>query len=168
MTDPNMIVTASLTTGVARAARGIAASRHLIDQVLRTDHAEWETILYIGDVEFHTTARGPFPNHQFRVSVRPSTGYAALNYTDHRDPHISIANSYNPKRPLPEARLIFNGSIGSIFPRTAAIPIASASEALSEWLETRKRPTCIEWRPFDVYETELPYEGDRSSDLRAH
>ena len=80
MTGPDMIVTASLTTGVARAVRGIAASRHLIDQVLRMDHAEWETILYIGDVEFHTTTRGPFPNHQLRVSVQPSTGFAALNY----------------------------------------------------------------------------------------
>jgi hypothetical protein len=168
MTGPDMIVTASLTTGVARAVRGIAASKHLIDQVLRMDHAEWETILYIGDVEFHTTTRGPFPNHQLRVSVQPSTGFAALNYMDHQDPHMSIANSYNAKRPLPEVRLIFNGSIGSIFPRSAAIPIASTRQALDEWLATRKRPTCIEWRPFDVYETELPYAGDRRSDLRAY
>jgi predicted ATPase len=76
--------------------------------------------------------------------------------------------SSNHAEPLPEVRLIFNGSIGSMFPRTAAIPIASTREALDEWLATRKRPTCIEWRPFDEYETELPYAGDRRSDLRAY
>jgi len=144
-----MIVTASLTTGVARVARGVTASGYLIGEILRTDHFDWETTLSIGDVEFHSTREGPFPNHQLRISVQPSAGYAALNYMDHDDPRMSIANSYNPKRPLPKVRLIFNGSTGSMFPRTAAIPITDARDALTEWLITRKRPTCIEWRPFD-------------------
>jgi len=146
-----MILTASLTTGVARVTHGMQASARLVDEILTTDHAEWETTLYVGDVEFHRTKEGPFPNHQLRISVRPSMGFAALNYMDHDDPHMPVANSFNPKRPLPDADLIFNGTTGSVFPRTAAIPIVDARKALMEWLATRKRPTCIEWRPYDAY-----------------
>jgi immunity protein Imm1 of predicted polymorphic toxin system len=147
-----MIVTASLTTDVARVTRGMSASVRLIDEILTLDHVEWETTLYVGDVEFHQTKdEGPFPNHQLRISVRPSAGLAALNYMDHDDPEMSIANSYNPKRPLPDVDLIFNGSTRAVFPRAALIPIAQARKALIEWLQTRKRPTCIEWRPYDAY-----------------
>lgn len=146
-----MIVTASLTTDVARVTRGMAESVRLVDEILKLDHVEWETTLYIGDVEFHQTKDGPFPNQQLRISVRPSAGLAALSYRDHDDPEMSIANSYNPKRPLPDVDLIFNGDTGAVFPRTAAIAIADARKALIEWLETRKRPTCIEWRPYDTY-----------------
>jgi hypothetical protein len=148
---PSVIVTASLTTGIARVTHGITASSQLVDEVLRTDHVEWETTMYVGDVEFHCTKDGPFPNHQLRISVRPSAGYAALNYMDHDDPQIPIANSFNPRRSLPGVRLIFNGSTGSVFPLSAAIPIADARKALAEWLTTRRRPTCIEWRPYDGY-----------------
>lgn len=146
-----MIVTASLTTDVARVTHGMSASVLLVDEILTMDHVEWETTLYIGDVEFHRTKQGPFPNHQLRISVRPSVGLAALNYMDHDDPLMPIANSYNPNRPLPEVDLIFNGTTGAVFPRTAVIPIAHARRALMEWLETRKRPTCVEWRPYDTY-----------------
>lgn len=70
---------------------------------------------------------------------------------DHDDPQISIANSFNPKHPLPGVDLIFNGTAGAVFPRTAMISITDARNALIEWLETRKRPPCIEWRPYDSY-----------------
>jgi Immunity protein Imm1 len=70
---------------------------------------------------------------------------------DHDDPLMPIANSFNPKRPLPDVDLIFNGTTGSVFPRTAAIPVAAARKALIEWLETGKRPTSIQWRPYDSY-----------------
>ena len=70
---------------------------------------------------------------------------------DHDDPQMAIANSYNPKRPLPDVALVFNGATGALFPRSAAIPIAAAGRALVEWLTTRKRPTCIAWRPYDAY-----------------
>jgi hypothetical protein len=146
-----VILTASLTTGVARAMHGMQASVRLVDEILLTDHAEWETTLYVGHIEFHRTKDGPFPNHQLRISVRPTTGFAALNYMDNDDPQMPIANSYNPKRPLPDVDLIFNGTTGSVFPRTAAIPVADARKALIEWLETWKRPTCVEWRPYDAY-----------------
>jgi hypothetical protein len=146
-----VILTASLTTGVARVTHGTPESVRLVDEILMTDHTEWETTLFVGDVEFHRTKDGPFPNHQLRISARPTTGFAALNYMDHDDPQMPIANSYNPRRPLPGVDLIFNGTTGSVFPRAAAIPIADARKALIEWLETWKRPTCIEWRPYDAY-----------------
>jgi hypothetical protein len=146
-----MIMTASLTTGVARVTHGMARSTRLVEEILTIDHLDWETTLFVGDVEFHRSKDGPFPNQQLRISVRPSAGLAALNYMDHDDPHMPIANSYNPKRPLPEIDLIFNGSTGSVFPRSALIPIGDARRALVQWLETRKRPTCIEWRPYDSY-----------------
>ncbi|HEX5405080.1 MAG TPA: Imm1 family immunity protein [Pseudonocardiaceae bacterium] len=145
------ILTASLTSGVARVAHGIRECTAMIDDVLALDHVDWETILLVGDVEFHQTVNGPYPDHQMRVSVQPSTGYAALSYTDPADPIMSIANSYNPVRPLPSVYLLFNGELGSVFPRTALIPVANARSALNEWLRTRKRPTCIEWRPYDFY-----------------
>jgi Immunity protein Imm1 len=143
-----LILTASLTTAVARVAHGMRAAVSLIDEVLTLDHVDWETTLLVGDVEFHRTKQGPFPNHQLRISVRPAAGVAALNYTDHDDLDMPMANSYNPTRPLPEVDLIFSGASGSVFPCTAAIPIADARRALTEWLETRKRPTCIAWRPY--------------------
>jgi len=146
-----LIVTASLTTEVARVAHGMRDAVRLIDEILTLDHRDWETTLLVGDVEFHRTKQGPFPNHQLRLSVRPAAGVAALNYTDHDDPDLPIANSYNPTRPPPEVDLIFSGAARSVFPRTAVIPIAEARHALIEWLETRKRPTCIEWRPHEAY-----------------
>ncbi|TCO64994.1 Imm1 family immunity protein [Actinocrispum wychmicini] len=146
-----MILTASLSTGVARVTNGMHESVRMIDEILIIEHAEWETTLSVGDTEFRRTKDGPYPNHQLRISVSPSTGLAALNYMDHDDPHMPIANSYNPNRPLPAVDLVFNGSTGAVFPRTAAIPIPAARTALLEWLETRKRPTCIEWRPYDKY-----------------
>src|SRR3954447_3661739 len=146
-----MIVTASLTTGVARVAHGMAAALLLVDYVFQTEHSEWETTMYIGDAEFHRTSDGPFPSHQLRITARPSTGFAALNYIDHDDPHMTIANSFNPQQPPPDVRLIFNGTTGSVFPRSAAIPIAHARAAVAEWLRTRKRPTCIAWQSFDNY-----------------
>src|SRR2546430_2677803 len=114
-----MILTASLTTGVARVTRGMTDSVRLVDEILTLDHVGWETTLYVGDVEFHRTKQGPFPNHQLRISVRPSAGLAALNYMDNADPDLTIANSYNPQRPLPSIDLIFNGATGAVFPRTA-------------------------------------------------
>jgi hypothetical protein len=147
----SLIVTASLTTGVVRVVHGITAARRLVDDILSTDHVEWETTMSIGLAEFHRTKAGPFPNHQLRISVRPSAGYAALNYIDHDDPHMPIANSYNPLRPRPRLYLIFNGSTGSVFPRAAALPLGAARDALAEWLETWQRPACIQWRPFDAY-----------------
>ena len=145
----SMIVTASLTTGIARVTHGMPESVRLVDEILKMDHVEWETTLSVGDVEFHRAKDGPFPNHQLRISVRPSAGLAALNYMDHDDLLMPIANSYNPKRPLPDVDLIFNGTTGSVFPRTAVIPTADARDALIEWLKTRKRPICVEWRPYD-------------------
>ena len=118
-----MIVTASLTTGVARVAHGMPAAVQLVEYVFRTEHSEWETTMYGGDVEFHRTKDGPYPSHQLRISVQPATGFAALNYIDHDDPHMTIANSFHPQQPLPDVRLIFNGTIGSVFPRSAAIPV---------------------------------------------
>lgn len=146
-----MIVTASLTTGVARVVHGLAQSVKLVDAILEMNHAEWETTLFVGEVEFYRSKNGPFPNHQFRVSVSPSTGLAALNYMDHDDPDLPIANSFSLKRPVPAVDLIFNGTTGAVFPRTALIPTFDARSALIEWLQTRTRPTCIEWRPYDAY-----------------
>lgn len=83
---------------------------------------------------------------------RPELTPECQGYLDHDDPLMPIANSFNPKRPLPEVDLIFNGTTGAVFPRAAAIPISAARAALIEWLETRKRPTAsIHWRPYDSY-----------------
>lgn len=146
-----MIVTASVTTGVARVVNGMDDAIRLIDEILSLEHTEWETTLFVGEVEFHRSKEGPFPNHQLRVSASPSSGYAALNYMDHDDPEMPIANSFSRRRPVPELDLVFNGSTGAVFPRTAALPITDARAALVEWLRCRRRPTCIEWRPYDSY-----------------
>jgi hypothetical protein len=146
-----MILTASLTTGSARVAHGMPDSIKLVDEILTMNHVRWETTMYVGDVEFHSSKTGPVPNHQLRLSVSPGHDVAALNYMDNDDSDMPIANSYNPRRPLPEVDLIFNGSTGAVFPRTALIPVSRARVALLEWLATRARPTCIEWRPYDKY-----------------
>ena len=144
-----MVVTASLTTGIACVAVGVADCLRLIDQILRIDHIGWETSLYVGDSEFYRSRDGPYPNHQVRVSVRPSAGYAALAYIDHDDSLMSVALSFNCQQLGPDVHLVFNGSTGAVFPRAAAIPISEARRALAEWLESRRRPTCISWVPFD-------------------
>lgn len=147
-----LILTAVLTSDVARVTDGMEESVRLIDEVLHLDHVNWETTLYVGDVEYHSTKKhGPYPNHQLRISARPTAGFAALMYIDHDDPVMTIAISHNQTSPPPEVALIFNGTIGAVFPRTAAIPIQEARAALLEWLRTWKRPTCIEWRPYDTY-----------------
>lgn len=145
------VVTASLSSGVARVARGMTESVALVEEILTIEHVRSETTLSIGDEEFYSSKEGPVPNHQFRVSVRPSIGFAALNYMDHDDDKLPVANSFNPRRPLPEVNLVFNGAINSVFPRTAAILISDARSALMEWLGTRKRPMCIPWVPYDQY-----------------
>lgn len=145
------VLTASLTTGIALVTRGMSECRDLVDEILRLDHKDWETVLLIGDIEFHQSKAGPYPDQQMRVSARPSSGYAALNHTDNADQQVTIANSYNARRPLPGVYLVFNGETGSVFPPAAVIRIADARNALHEWLATRQRPACIEWRPYDEY-----------------
>lgn len=147
----SLVVTASLTTDVARAAHGMRASIELIDEILRLEHEDWETTLSVGDVEYHTTRDGPYPNNQMRVSARPSAEVAALNYTDHDDPQMPMANSYNPAHPPSGLYLIFNGETGAVFPLSAVIPMADARSALVEWLRTRRRPTCVKWQRYDSY-----------------
>lgn len=119
----------------------------MFETVLRTEHTALETVMSIGDVEYLTSAKGPLPNHQLRISVSPSAGCAAISYTDHNDSQMTIADSFNPNLTYPEVRLIFNGRTGSVFPHYAAIPITDARTALYEWFETWERPTCIRWRP---------------------
>lgn len=145
-----VILTASLTTDVARTAHGMDSSVLLIDEILSTEHVGWETTLYVGDVEFYRTKAGPIPNHQLRISVSPSAKVAALNYLDHDDCAMPSANSFNSQGPHPTVDLIFNGTTGAVFPRDSLIPIANARLALLEWLRTQTRPTCIEWKAFDL------------------
>lgn len=147
----HLVVTALLTTNVVRVTHGITQCVALVEEALTLDHVDLETILWVGDIEFHSTKDGPYPNSQMRVSVRPSAQLAALSYTDHDNPAMSIVNSYNPAANPPEVDLIFNGDTGSVFPRSAVIPIVDAQNALLEWLRTRSLPTCIEWQPFDRY-----------------
>ncbi|MGW5053221.1 Imm1 family immunity protein [Actinokineospora sp. NPDC004072] len=142
-----MIVTAVLTTGVGRVVRGKREAVGLIDELLGIDHGSWESILYLGDVEYYTSRSGPVPNQQMRVSASPAKGAAALNYLDHDDPGGPMVISFNPSPEPPEVDLIFNGSTGATFPRSAAIPIAAARTALIEWLDTGTRPECIQWVP---------------------
>lgn len=147
-----MIVTALLTDGTARIARGRDECIELIRYVFSLEHEDSESTLNIGDVAFYQSLKdGPFPDHQFRVSVRPSLGLAALNYTDHNDPDMVIADSVNPSPVLPGVRLIFNGTTGAVFPVAATIPIGDARRALLQWLDTRNRPTCIQWVRHDEY-----------------
>ncbi|WP_352231553.1 Imm1 family immunity protein [Actinokineospora sp. NBRC 105648] len=126
-------------------------STRLIDEILTLDHVDSETTLSVGDVEFHQTKDGPFPNHQFRISVRPQADCAALNYMDDCDPVMPIANSHSPTGHLFGVDLVFNGLSGLMFPRSAVIPMTNARSALLEWLRTRKRPNCIDWRPYDIH-----------------
>ncbi|MEV6240018.1 Imm1 family immunity protein [Lentzea sp. NPDC051838] len=147
----SMIVTAILSTQIGRSAHGIIECEQLIEEILDTEHLGWETLLAVGDVEFYRDRSGPYPNHQLRVSVSPKNGVAALSYTDHDDPALSIANSHNPDGSSPAIDLVFNGDTRAIFPRSALIPISLARAALTEWLTTRSRPTCIEWVPYDEY-----------------
>lgn len=142
----NLVVTASLTSDVARVACGTHESIELIDEILGLDHETWESTLHVGDIEFHTSKDGPYPNNQMRVSVRPAAGVAALHYVDHDDPEMSAAYSHTPN-PLPSRiYLVFNGETGRLFPQSAIISIVDARAALVEWLHTRKRPQCIDWR----------------------
>ncbi|SFQ75471.1 Imm1 family immunity protein [Amycolatopsis rubida] len=146
-----MILTAALATGIAVAAEGKNAAAALVDQILDIDHTEQESVLCVGEQEFYTSKKnGPFPNHQFLVSVSTVYALAALTYRDHDDPVMPIANSYNSERPLPELDLICDGETGAVFPRTALIPVSLARMGLLEWLDTWKRPACIEWRPCKV------------------
>lgn len=145
-----LVLTASLTSGVARVTRGLRESVALVDEILTLSHTMWETTLSVGDVEFYQDSDGPFPNHQMRVSVRPDANGAALNYMQNDEPKMSMANSYNPGVEIP-VDLIFNGTTGAVFPRSAVISVGDARRALNEWLRTRRRPTCIQWRPYDNY-----------------
>lgn len=145
----HVVVTALLTTSTVRVADGIERCAALIEEILTLDHVDQETILWVGDEEFHRSKEGPFPNHLMRASVKPSAGRAALSYTDHDDPTASMVNSFNPDPVSSEVYLIFNGDTGDVFPQSAVISIVDARTALLEWVRMRSRPTCIEWRPFE-------------------
>jgi hypothetical protein len=145
----SVVITASLTTGAVRVTHGFPQCQALIEEVLTLDHADQETILWIGDVAYYSSKEGPFPNQQMRVSVKPSAKCAALSYTDHDNPTASIVNSFNSGPDMPEVLLIFNGDTGDVFPQSAVIPIVDARTALLEWLRTRSLPTSVAWRPLD-------------------
>lgn len=146
-----MIVTATLTTQVGRVARGVIECTQLVDEILDTEHVDWETLLVVGDVEFFSSPTAEYPNSQMRVSASPANGVGALSYTDHDHPTTPIVNSYNPDRPYFAIDLVFNGTSGSVFPRSAVIPIGHVRMALREWLKTRERPECIDWQTCDDY-----------------
>jgi hypothetical protein len=146
-----MIVTATLTTQVGRVARGIIECTQLVDEILNIEHVEWETLLVIGDAEFYKDPDAEYPNQQMRVSASPENRVAALSYTDHDNPITPIVHSYNPDRPYYATDLIFNGTTGAIFPRSAVISIGHARLALKEWIKTRQRPECIDWQTPDDY-----------------
>lgn len=143
-----LVVTASLTTGAARVTRGMPDSVRLVDEILAMDHVDWETTLAVGAVEYYSTRNGPYPNHQLRISVRPASRVAALNYMDHDDPDMPNAISFNPNPISLPVNLVFNGTTGAVFPQSAAITVTDARAALREWLTTRRRPICIQWRPY--------------------
>ena len=142
------VLTALLTTGVVRVTHTMRDGVALIEEILALDHKNQETSLWVGDVEYHSSKSGPFPNHLMRVSVRPAKGCAALSYTDHDDPTVSVVTSFNSGLDMPQEYLIFNGDTGHVFPHSAVIPIADARTALLEWLRTRSLPTSINWRPY--------------------
>lgn len=144
----DLVVTASLTSDVARVTHGMRPSIDLIDEILGLDHKNWESILYVGDIEYFASPKeGPYPNNQMRVSARPSVGVAALHYSDHDDSEMSAGYSYATSPPDERIFLVFNGETGRLFPQSAIIPIVDARAALIEWVRTRARPRCIEWRP---------------------
>src|SRR5262249_21103877 len=93
-----LTLTATLTTGVGRVTHGMQESVSLIDEILTLDHVDWETTLSVGDVEFHSTPHGPYPNHQLRISVRPSAGCGAQLYRPRRptDDHRELVQSEAP------------------------------------------------------------------------
>ncbi|GAA3847062.1 hypothetical protein GCM10022243_11450 [Saccharothrix violaceirubra] len=148
-----MIVTASLTTGIVTVLRGEEAFCEFAEKLLITPHPMWESVMSIGDQEYFAEplTGGPVPNHQLRISVDPVAGFAALNYCDHDDDAMPLANSYNPGHPSPQVDLIFSGATGAVFPRSAAVPIEDARKALHEWFRTGLRPRCIKWRPYDQF-----------------
>ncbi|WP_133853418.1 Imm1 family immunity protein [Labedaea rhizosphaerae] len=150
--DDRLIVTAALTTRVVRVARGRDAAIELVDEILSMDHRDRETSLSIGDVEFYQSKTGgPFPNHQFRLSVRPSSAVGACNYIDNLDLIMPVAYSWNPDKSWPDVDLILNGSTGAVFPPWSVISIDDVCRSLLEWLDTQKRPTCIQWRPSELW-----------------
>lgn len=142
----DLVVTASLTSDVARVARGMHESIELIDEILGLDHETWESTLHVGNIEYHTSKDGPYPNNLMRVSVRPTAGVAALHYVDHDDTDMSASYSYTASSPTFRIYLVFSGESGRLFPQSATISVADARAALVEWLHTRKRPLCIDWR----------------------
>lgn len=144
----HVVLTALLTTGVVRVMHGMTQCAALIEEILTLDHVDQETNLWIGDMEYHRSKDGPFPNHLMRVSARPSVQCAALSYTDHDDPTASLVTSFHSGQDLPEVYLIFNGETGDVFARSAVIPLVDARNALLEWIRTRSLPTNINWRPF--------------------
>ncbi|MBB4966155.1 hypothetical protein F4559_003514 [Saccharothrix violaceirubra] len=124
----------------------------LIEDVLALDHVHWETVMSVGDEEFYTTPTGPYPNHKLRISVDPAYGYAAINYVDHEDGTMPVASTISTSSLAPpELHLIFSGQTGAVFPSICAISIVDARHALTEWIETRVRPKCVEWQAYDEY-----------------
>lgn len=147
-----LVLTASLTSGVARVTHGMRDSIALVEEILALNHTIWESTLSVGDEEYYQGRDGPFPNHQMRVSVLPNVDAAALNYMRNDVPKVPYVNSYNPHSSDIRVDLIFNGRTGRIFPRWAVISVGDARLALHEWLQTRRLPTCIEWRPYRIDE----------------
>lgn len=147
------IVTALLMNETVRVTHTMRDGVALIEEILSLEHTNQESSLWVGDVEYHSSGDGPYPNHLMRVSARPSIGCAALSYTDQEDPASTVVHSFNSGQDLPETFLIYNGNTGAVFPHWAAIPVTHARNALLEWLRTRSLPTCINWRPHNHKET---------------
>lgn len=115
------------------------------------------------------TKRGPYPNHQLRIGVRPSVGFAALNYMDHDDPEMSVANPLQPKRPLPEVDMTFNGETGSVFPHTTAIPISDTRKRIAGMasdMEAIKSGQSLDARRIDLGNAPQARATHRSTDTR--
>lgn len=110
---------------------------------IRDLNARHLDVPWMWSIELDTAGIADPDGISFGVGVRGETG--ALHWATNRGDNLVPANGTNADA----ARYRLAGLHDSYLPAGAEVPVATVYAALSEFLATRRLPTCVRWRPAD-------------------
>ncbi|MCP2333568.1 Immunity protein Imm1 [Actinoalloteichus cyanogriseus DSM 43889] len=118
--------------------------------VVDEPHPDWASLLYVCDHRVADDVRGP--DWQLRVSTDPARGIGAMNWIGPvPSDELGPWDTFNPFADPQAQPILFDGSVPSYFPPSAALPIEDVRRAVAEHLCTGLRPECVRWQPGDRF-----------------
>ncbi|MFB9908841.1 Imm1 family immunity protein [Allokutzneria oryzae] len=150
MTSSTEVVLSAILDNHMRHARTPEEIAEVVREAVDVTHPLWPTLLYLWDrpcTTFQDDGEHAFPGHQLRVSTDPESGWGALNFVLADEEAGGAWNTLNPEPAETAPELVFDVDAEHHFERTAALPLDTIREAVTEFTTTGERPTSVLWQP---------------------